>query len=62
MGSLRSAAEPQTKRLVGAGLALPSFYATDMPQGQGKPSPYETLKMFAKKRRISDIAMQCAKW
>ena len=31
------------ERLVGAGLALPLFYATDRPQGQGKPSPYETL-------------------
>ena len=28
--------------LVGAGLALPSFYATVRPKGQGKPSPYET--------------------
>ena len=30
-------------RLVGAGLALPSFHATDILQGQGKPRPYETL-------------------
>ena len=36
-----------TTRLVGAGLALPSFYATDR-LGQGKPSPYQTLEMFAK--------------
>src|SRR5271157_2997145 len=29
-------------RLVGAGLALPSFHTTDKRQGQGKPSLYET--------------------
>jgi hypothetical protein len=28
-----------------------------MERGQGKPSPYETLKMFAKKTRIYDIAL-----
>jgi hypothetical protein len=44
----RRAAEPQPTRLVGAGLALPSFHTTDKRQGQGKPSPYETCKLFAK--------------
>src|SRR5208282_6332007 len=45
-------------RLVGAGLALPPFHSTEKLQGQGKPSPYETRKMFAKKTRIYGIAMQ----
>jgi len=55
---LRSAAEPQPTRLVGAGLALPSFHTTDKLQGQGKPSPYETRKLFVKKTRIYGIATQ----
>jgi hypothetical protein len=42
-------AEPQTTRLVRAGLALPSFHTTDKRQGQGKPSPYETTKETAEK-------------
>ncbi len=32
----------QTARLVGAGVALPSFHAAGILQGQGKPSPYES--------------------
>jgi hypothetical protein len=38
------------------GLALPSFYTPDKLQGQGKPSPYETRKLSAKKTRIYGIA------
>ena len=51
------------ERLVGAGLGLPSFYATDRLRGQGKPSPYETLgcgsaplryaRSFSNRRRAS---------
>jgi len=44
-------------RFVGAGLALPSFHTADKIQGQGKPSPYETRKMFAKEVRIYGMAM-----
>jgi hypothetical protein len=32
-----------------------------MERGQGKPSPYETLKLFAKKTRIYRTAMQRGK-
>jgi len=32
----------QFARLVGAGLALPSFHNAGKIQGQGKPSPYES--------------------
>ena len=41
----------QTTHLVGAGLALPSFHTTIILQGQGKPSPYEMLKMFAEESK-----------
>ena len=53
-----SATEPQTTRLVGAGLAVPLWYIRGMERGQGKPSPYETPKMFAKKTRIHELAVQ----
>ena len=48
------------RRLVGAGPALPLKLAGEAERGQGKPSPYETREMFAKKTRIYGIAMQTA--
>jgi len=45
-------------RLVGAGLALPLSFVRGVERGQGKPSPYETRELFAKKPRIHAIAMQ----
>jgi len=54
----RGAEGPQPTRFVGAGLALPSFNRTDKLKGQGKPSPYEMRKLFAKKTRIYGIALQ----
>ena len=44
--------------LVGAGLALPLQFFGGVERGQGKPSPYETPKMFAKKTRIYAMAIQ----
>ena len=38
------------RRLVGAGLALPSFRLTGQLQGQGKPRPYETPLVAAPPR------------
>ena len=51
----------QTVRLVGSGLALPSFHVSTVLQGQGKHSPYETLKLFAKKTRTYRIAARRGK-
>jgi hypothetical protein len=48
---LRSAAERQPTRLVGAGLALPLSFPRGVERGQGKPSPYETL---IRKRKSSE--------
>jgi hypothetical protein len=56
--ALKGAAEPQTKRFVRAGLALPLWYVRGIERGQGKPSPYETLKMFAKKQESR--ILQCS--
>jgi hypothetical protein len=47
-----------TTRLVGAGLALPFWSDRSVERGQGKPSPYQTLELFAKKRRIHKLAIQ----
>ena len=54
---MHSAAEPHPTRLVGAGLALPLSFVRGVKRGQGKPSPYETLKLFAKKTRTYSLAI-----
>jgi len=45
-------AEPQPKRLVGAGLALPSFHSADKLQGQDKPNPYETQNACQRNKHL----------
>jgi hypothetical protein len=55
---LRSPAEPQPTRLVGAGIALPSFHTTG--KLKGKPSPYEMRKLSVKKTRIYGMTVQNA--